>query len=63
MCQQVTCKVCQKKTWAGCGQHVQQVMSGVPKAQQCSCTAADKAAYKAAHPGFFARIFGRSRAN
>ena len=62
MCQKVTCKICQKKTWAGCGQHVQQVMSGVPKAQQCSCTAADKAAYKAAHPGFFARLFGKSQA-
>lgn len=59
MCQQVTCKVCKKKTWAGCGQHVQQVMSGVPKAQQCSCTATDKASYKAAHPGFFARLLGR----
>jgi hypothetical protein len=62
MCQQVTCKVCQKKTWAGCGQHVQQVMAGVPKAQQCSCTDADRAAYKAANPGFFARLFGRSQA-
>jgi hypothetical protein len=60
VCHQVTCKVCQKKSWAGCGQHVKQVMQGVPKAQQCSCTAADKAAYKAAHPGFFARIFGRA---
>ncbi|NIH69181.1 hypothetical protein [Modestobacter marinus] len=22
-------------TWAGCGQHVDQVMAGVPAAQQC----------------------------
>lgn len=59
MCHQVTCKVCTKTGWAGCGQHVSQVMAGVPKSQRCTCTAADKAAYKAAHPGLFARMFGR----
>ena len=30
MCQQATCKTCGKVTWRGCGQHVDQVMRGVP---------------------------------
>lgn len=54
MCRAVTCRHCGKTTWAGCGQHVDQVMRGVPKAQQC-----------AGHPdlpsggGFLGRLFGR----
>ncbi|MGA4506982.1 hypothetical protein ACQB6R_01455 [Propionibacteriaceae bacterium G1746] len=35
MCRAVTCKQCGKTTWAGCGQHVDEVMKGIPKAQQC----------------------------
>ena len=35
MCRAVTCRTCGKRTWAGCGQHVDQVMAGVPKAQRC----------------------------
>jgi len=60
MCHQVTCKMCEKKGWAGCGQHVDAVMAGVPKNQRCRCTAEDRAAWKAANPGFFARMFRRS---
>ncbi|WP_202863053.1 hypothetical protein [Ornithinimicrobium murale] len=30
-----TCKTCGKTTWAGCGQHVDQVMASVPTAQRC----------------------------
>ena len=30
MCRAVRCKTCGKTTWAGCGQHVSQVMAGVP---------------------------------
>ena len=37
MCRQITCRKCGKQTWAGCGQHVNQVMAGVPKSQQCQC--------------------------
>ncbi len=53
MCRQVTCRKCGKPTWAGCGQHVDQVMAGVPKAQRCP-----------GHPrepgsGLFAKLFGR----
>ena len=35
MCRAVNCKTCGKKTWAGCGQHVEQVMAGVPAGQRC----------------------------
>lgn len=35
MCRAVTCKVCGKTTWAGCGQHIAQVKATVPAAQWC----------------------------
>jgi len=35
MCRAVNCKTCGKQTWAGCGQHVEQVMAGVPAGQRC----------------------------
>lgn len=35
MCRQAKCRVCGKTTWAGCGQHVDQVMKGVPSSQRC----------------------------
>ena len=55
MCRAVTCKTCGKTTWAGCGQHVTQVMAGVPSSNRC-----------AGHPraertggGWMGRLFGR----
>jgi hypothetical protein len=53
MCRAVTCKQCGKTTWAGCGQHVEQVRRSVPAAQWCQ-----------GHPkqpsrgGLFGRMFG-----
>jgi len=35
MCRAVRCKICAKTTWAGCGQHVNQVLAGVPRADRC----------------------------
>lgn len=35
MCRAVKCKVCGKTTWAGCGQHVEQVKAQVPADQWC----------------------------
>jgi hypothetical protein len=35
MCRPVTCRACGKTTWAGCGQHIDQVMRGVPKDERC----------------------------
>lgn len=50
MCREVTCRKCGKATWAGCGQHVDQVMRGIPKNQRCLGHEAE--------PGFFAKLFG-----
>lgn len=35
MCRTVRCRTCGKTTWAGCGQHVAQVMRSVPAANRC----------------------------
>ena len=53
MCRAVTCKQCGKTTWAGCGQHVDQVMRGVPAGNRCP-----------GHPrpergGWLGKLFGR----
>jgi lipoate-protein ligase B len=37
MCRQVSCRRCGNATWSGCGQHVSQVMAGVPKSKRCQC--------------------------
>jgi hypothetical protein len=58
MCRAVTCKKCGKTTWAGCGQHVSQVMAGVPVSQRCPGHASDPAT--AASGGWLRRIFGRA---
>lgn len=54
MCQQVTCKVCGKASWAGCGQHVDQVMAGVRRADRCPGHVKEKS-----EGSFFSRLFGR----
>ncbi|KJF22661.1 hypothetical protein SZ00_03315 [Rhodococcus sp. AD45] len=54
MCYPTTCSSCSKTTWAGCGQHSDQVMAGVPKARRCTCTPAPDSG-----SGFFRSLFGR----
>ena len=58
MCRPANCKVCGKTTWAGCGQHVDEVMAGVPRDQRCP---GHSAAEKSAVPSRsrLARLFGR----
>ena len=59
MCRPATCKICTKTTWAGCGQHVDQVMAGVPRGERCpGHSDSEKAA--AASGSVFGRFFGRS---
>ena len=54
MCRAVTCTTCGKTTWAGCGQHVDEVMRGVRRDDRCE-----------GHPdqrpngSFLARLFRR----
>ena len=61
MCRAVTCKVCGKTTWAGCGQHVSEVKRTVPAAQWCGGRHTQAEIDAAAPPrvGLLARIFGR----
>lgn len=56
MCRAVNCRQCGKTTWAGCGQHVDAVMRGVPRADRCSGHAQEQSA---SGGGFLAKIFGR----
>ncbi|KIS27248.1 hypothetical protein TV39_12045 [Arthrobacter sp. SPG23] len=55
MCRAVTCKKCGKTTWAGCGQHVEQVMRGVSSSDRCR----GHEHQKPTGTGFFAKLFGR----
>ena len=53
MCRAVSCKVCGKTTWAGCGQHVDQVMRTVPTSERCPGHQDEPAR------GFLSRLLGR----
>jgi hypothetical protein len=48
MCRRVTCPNCNKPTWAGCGEHIEEALAGVPKSERCTCTPALKASAPAA---------------
>ncbi|GLP76756.1 hypothetical protein TUM20983_38660 [Mycobacterium antarcticum] len=37
MCYAEKCPTCGKTGWAGCGEHVDDVMRSVPVAQRCTC--------------------------
>jgi hypothetical protein len=37
MCRRVQCEKCGKPTYAGCGMHIEQVLSGVPVEERCRC--------------------------
>lgn len=54
MCRPATCRTCGKTTWAGCGQHVDSVMAGVPAAQRCRGHEGEP------RTGFLAKLFGRA---
>lgn len=56
MCSPATCSTCGKATYTGCGQHVEQVLRGVPKSQRCACPP-DKRVVNSG--GLLARLFGR----
>ena len=54
MCSKVTCRKCGKASWSGCGQHVDQVMRGIAKADRCHGHANDPK-----EPGFFSKLFAK----
>ncbi len=53
MCRAVSCKTCGKTTWAGCGQHVNQVRAQVPTEKWCA------GHEKPAGGGWLSRLFAR----
>ncbi|MDK8794171.1 hypothetical protein QP994_00995 [Corynebacterium sp. MSK044] len=55
MCRPVPCKSCGKTTWAGCGNHVDEVKAGVAPGQWCTCPRNASAPKK---QGFLSRLFG-----
>jgi hypothetical protein len=62
MCKRVDCPKCGKPTFAGCGQHVEQVLGNVPKDQRCKCHEARSASQGSAAPsggGLLSRLFGK----
>lgn len=57
MCRPVPCNKCGKTTWAGCGQHIDQVKATVPASQWCTCPRNESPATPAVG-GLFAKLFG-----
>lgn len=55
MCRAVRCKTCGRTTWAGCGQHVDQVMAGVARDDRCP----GHAEAERGSGGLLSKIFGR----
>ena len=37
MCSKVTCEICKKATWSGCGEHIEEALEGVVEADRCTC--------------------------
>jgi len=37
MCRRITCAKCGKASYAGCGMHIEQVLSDVPESERCAC--------------------------
>ena len=44
MCRRVDCAQCGRPTYAGCGAHIEQVLSNVPVAERCKCREAKSTA-------------------
>jgi hypothetical protein len=51
------CKTCKKITWAGCGQHIEQALAGVPKENRCMCNRNAKPE-STSSASFINRLFG-----
>lgn len=56
MCHPVSCPQCGKTTWAGCGQHIEQVKAGVPAGQWCGHAGEEAPADRGT---LLSRLFGR----
>ena len=59
MCRPVNCNICGKTTWAGCGQHVDQVMARVPNSDRCAGHDNDAPKSASSSASVLSRLFGR----
>lgn len=57
MCSPATCPRCGKASYVGCGNHVEQVLAGVPRNKRCSCEPEPPAGLA----GMIGRLFGGGR--
>ena len=58
MCHKTTCRKCGKPTWAGCGNHIEQALAGIPQAQRCQGHGSSSSA-SSSSGGLFGSLFGR----
>jgi hypothetical protein len=54
MCSRVMCRSCNKPTWSGCGNHIEEALAGVAKKDRCQCGSDTKNQ----SGGFFTKLFG-----
>jgi hypothetical protein len=60
MCQRITCKVCGKPSYSGCGRHIEAVLGDVPPSLRCRCK--EEGGARASGGGSFLDAFlGRKR--
>lgn len=59
MCRAVTCRKCGRTTWAGCGQHVDEVLRQVPPADRCPGHPRERRGGLGGLGGLVGRILGR----
>jgi hypothetical protein len=52
----MTCPTCQRPTFTGCGNHVEQVLGDVPAAERCGCGTGSTQGR--ARGGWFGRLAG-----
>lgn len=57
MCSRVTCRSCNKPTWSGCGNHIEEALAGVAKKDRCQCGSGSTAT-TVKSGGFFSKLFG-----
>ncbi|PRW50929.1 hypothetical protein C2E21_5592 [Chlorella sorokiniana] len=51
MCHQFWCVKCRKKTWVGCGRHIDSALAGVSEEDRCHCKAWTQAQHDAEKGG------------
>jgi hypothetical protein len=56
MCRPATCRTCNKATYKGCGEHVEQVLKDVPRNERCTCSPDVR---DTSSPSLLSRILGR----